>query len=141
MLALNTSLADKDAQGCCKNIDTIRQTRESLAKQVDALHGVTQAHAPFFAVRLNFRGFMMILIQASSSYYREIGDYGEYYRETLRYLGCVDLSTVSAGDQLVLAKCMAIAAMLGKGIYNFGELVSRVPWSHCYNTCSWRTRS
>lgn len=40
-----------------------------------------------------------------------------------RFLGCTDINTLSATEQKNQAFHLGIAALLGEGIYNLGELV------------------
>lgn len=41
-----------------------------------------------------------------------------------RYLGCIEVSELSATDQVQHAFLLGLAALLGEGVYNLGELVS-----------------
>lgn len=82
---------------------------EETQKQLDTIHGVTSVHASFYKV--------------SALYLKEVGDHAEYYREALRYLGCEDLMKLSCEEQLMQATLLGFAALLGKDVYNFGELV------------------
>lgn len=51
-------------------------------------------------------------------------EYAPYYRNSLLYLACVDLTTdMSIEERLVRAHDLAISAFLADTIYNFGELV------------------
>ena len=47
-----------------------------------------------------------------------------FYRANLRFLGCTELSDLSKEDQQSHAFHLSLAALLGKGIYNFGELLA-----------------
>jgi 26S proteasome regulatory subunit N9 len=42
-----------------------------------------------------------------------------------RYLGCTDIDTLSQEEQRSQAFALGLAALLGEGIYNLGELVSQ----------------
>merc|ERR1711983_766425 len=50
--------------------------------------------------------------------------HADYYRANLRFLGCTELSDLSKEDQQSHAYHLSLAALLGKGIYNFGELLA-----------------
>uniref|UniRef100_A0A915IS60 26S proteasome non-ATPase regulatory subunit 13 n=1 Tax=Romanomermis culicivorax TaxID=13658 RepID=A0A915IS60_ROMCU len=78
--------------------------------KLNYLNGVTTVHGPFY--------------KCNSMYLREIGDYAAYYRDALRYLGCIDLSKLTSEDKSFQAFCLGIAALLGEDIYNFGELLA-----------------
>lgn len=98
------------------------------------LPGVTSVHGRFYDL--------------SSKYYRIIGNHAAYYKDALRYLGCVDIkdlpgrlkarwdvalwprpSTESSffssteTEKQERAFTLGLAGLLGEGVYNFGELV------------------
>lgn len=83
---------------------------EETQKEVDELVGVTPVHAPFYKV--------------SATYLKEVGDYAGYYREALRYLGCEDGQKLTQEEKHIQAMLLGFAALLGEGIYNFGELLA-----------------
>ncbi len=60
----------------------------------------------------------------SSVYLQEVADFAGYYLEALRYVGCVDLNTLTKEEKHRQAVCLSLAALVGEGVYNFGELVS-----------------
>ncbi|KAH7702691.1 PCI domain containing protein [Aphelenchoides avenae] len=103
-------LADRDAEGKVADITLVRKLVEDTEKEVDALVGVTPVHAPFYKV--------------SSAYLKEIGDHAAYYREALRYIGCENIDQLAPIERQTLATLLSVAALLGDGIYNFGELLS-----------------
>ena len=98
---------------------------------VNQLDGVTSVHQRFY--------------ELSSNYYKLIIDYANYYRDSLRYLGCIKLEDVPGlpynklqtshftivsnmlsileADLADRAFSLCLAAILGKNVYNFGELV------------------
>ncbi|XP_069797340.1 26S proteasome non-ATPase regulatory subunit 13-like isoform X3 [Narcine bancroftii] len=82
---------------------------EEVDEMLEKLPGVTSVHGRFY--------------DTSSSYYQVVGDHAAYYREALRYLGCTELSDLSMGSQQQRAFTLGLAALLGEGIYNFGELL------------------
>jgi 26S proteasome regulatory subunit N9 len=52
------------------------------------------------------------------------GNFTAFYRDALRYLGCIDIQTeLNAEERLVYAFDLSLAALLSDEIYNFGELV------------------
>ncbi len=53
-----------------------------------------------------------------------MGQHAEYYQEALRFLGCTDMSELSEAEKHDWAFSVGLAALLGQGVYNFGELVS-----------------
>ena len=51
------------------------------------------------------------------------GNHGLFYRDALRFLGCVDVAALGPDETAGHAYDLALAALLGKNVYNFGELV------------------
>lgn len=52
------------------------------------------------------------------------GDHAQYYRTALRYLGCIDLDTLVLEAKHQHAFFLGLAALLGEGVYNLGELLA-----------------
>lgn len=52
-----------------------------------------------------------------------IADFAAYYRNTLLYLACIDLTTLSSEEKQNRAYHLSIAALVSESIYNFGELL------------------
>lgn len=69
---------------------------------------------------LSFGRFYFLL----SELHCQTGNHAEYYRAALHYLGCSDISHLSQEEHKKRAFYLGLAALLGEGIYNFGELVS-----------------
>lgn len=68
--------------------------------------------------------FSLVSNKILFSWNRLQGEHGQYYRTALRYLGCTDLDTLSIEKQHEHAFFLGLAALLGDGVYNLGELVS-----------------
>ncbi|XP_065910124.1 26S proteasome non-ATPase regulatory subunit 13-like [Dysidea avara] len=83
---------------------------ETIGEALDAIDGITPVHAVYYDV--------------SSKYYKKCADHAAYYRDALRYLGCMELDDIPAGEQLERAFHLSLAALLGEGVYNFGELLA-----------------
>ena len=84
---------------------------EELETELAKLDTVTSVHTRFY--------------ELSSSYYRTVGDHTAYYRNALRYLGCLEDNgrSLSEHERRERAFYLSLAALLGEGIYNFGELL------------------
>jgi 26S proteasome regulatory subunit N9 len=50
-------------------------------------------------------------------------DFANYYRNTLLYLACIDLNSISPRERHARAYHLSIAALASNSIYNFGELL------------------
>lgn len=61
--------------------------------------------------------------ELNCSYLEKKGDYAALYRDALRYLGCVDVSKLRPHERVAWAKRLAVSSLLGKDVYNFGELL------------------
>lgn len=94
----------------CKDLQLVRKLIEEAENNLDRLIEVGPVHAAFYKV--------------SAIYQRQNGDFARYYTEALRYLGCEDLKKLSAEEQQEHALLLCVAALLGKGVYNFGELLA-----------------
>lgn len=49
--------------------------------------------------------------------------FSDYYRNSLLYLACVELETLSQAEAISQAHDLCVAALLGDTVYNFGELL------------------
>ncbi|PAV91577.1 hypothetical protein WR25_10889 isoform C [Diploscapter pachys] len=103
-------LGHQDGNGRLVDIKKVRGLIESTQKEIDDLYGVTPAHAPFYKV--------------SARFLRELGDFAGYYREALRYLGVEDANKLTHEEKHCEAVLVGFAALLGEGVYNFGELLA-----------------
>ncbi|KAF7995951.1 hypothetical protein HCN44_007918 [Aphidius gifuensis] len=83
---------------------------DNVEVMLDNADGVTTVHGRFYLL--------------ASRLYRLQGKHAEYYRTALRYLGCIDLNTLSKQEQEQHAFFLGLAALLGEGIYNLGELLA-----------------
>ncbi|WAR07666.1 PSD13-like protein [Mya arenaria] len=77
---------------------------------LDTVDGVSAVHSRFYEV--------------SSNYHKLMGNHAEYYKEALRFLGCTPLETIPSGEHAERAFNLGLAAILGDGVYNFGELLA-----------------
>lgn len=60
----------------------------------------------------------------SSDFYKKLGQHANFYQACLRYLGVSNLSERSDEDNHSLALHLSLAALLGKNVFNFGELLA-----------------
>ncbi|VDO50254.1 unnamed protein product [Schistosoma margrebowiei] len=91
------------------DLPSARQIIENTQSQLDEVEGVTTVHSRFY--------------QLSSRYYQITGQHAEFYQEALRFLGCVDLNSLSVEEQRGWAFSVGLAAILSDGVYSFGELL------------------
>lgn len=92
----------------------LHKETKTIIEEVDALlaeiNGVSPVHSFFYLL--------------ASDLYRIQGKHAEFYRSSLRFLGCTDVSTMSKEVQAKQAFFLALAALLGDKVFNFGELLA-----------------
>ncbi|KAK9469836.1 hypothetical protein V1512DRAFT_257125 [Lipomyces arxii] len=59
----------------------------------------------------------------NADYFKAKADFAAYYRNSLRFLACINISSLPIASQRERAYDLSIAALLGDTIYNFGELL------------------
>uniref|UniRef100_A0A1B6C6Y1 26S proteasome non-ATPase regulatory subunit 13 n=1 Tax=Clastoptera arizonana TaxID=38151 RepID=A0A1B6C6Y1_9HEMI len=114
--------ANSDAVALCKVLqgqilldklndqEETKKVIDEVEKILDNAEGVTTVHGRYYLL--------------ASQYYRLLGKHAEYYRTALRYLGCVELQDLSNKEQVQHAFFLGLAALLGEGVYNLGELLA-----------------
>uniref|UniRef100_A0A6P7GSD6 26S proteasome non-ATPase regulatory subunit 13 n=1 Tax=Diabrotica virgifera virgifera TaxID=50390 RepID=A0A6P7GSD6_DIAVI len=113
---------NSDAQNLCKvlagqiyieklnDLDATKKIIEEVESTLDNADGVTPVHGRFYLL--------------ASQYYRIQGNHAQYYRTALRYLGCIELDTITSEVKVQHAFFLGLAALLGEGVYNLGELLA-----------------
>ncbi|XP_060534301.1 26S proteasome non-ATPase regulatory subunit 13 [Cylas formicarius] len=111
-----------DAQNLCKvlagqlhleklkDLNATKKIIEEVEATLDNADGVTPVHGRFYLL--------------ASQYYRIQGDHAQYYRTALRYLGCIELDSLTEDTKIQQAFFLGLAALLGEGVYNLGELLA-----------------
>jgi len=90
-----------------KETKAIIEEVEELLSEVD---GVSPVHSHFYLL--------------ASDLYRIQGKHAEFYRSSLRFLGCTDVTELTKEEQAKHAFFLALAALLGDKVFNFGELLA-----------------
>uniref|UniRef100_A0A2K6MSS0 26S proteasome non-ATPase regulatory subunit 13 n=1 Tax=Rhinopithecus bieti TaxID=61621 RepID=A0A2K6MSS0_RHIBE len=85
------------------------ETIEDVEEMLNNLPGVTSVHSRFYDL--------------SSKYYQTVGNHASYYKDALRFLGCVDIKDLPVSEQQERAFTLGLAGLLGEGVFNFGELL------------------
>jgi 26S proteasome regulatory subunit N9 len=62
--------------------------------------------------------------RVASEFYQAVGPAEKFYKHALMYLAYTPLATMSASDQIEWAKRVSVAALVGQGVYNFGEVLA-----------------
>ncbi|KAK3533305.1 hypothetical protein QTP70_016020 [Hemibagrus guttatus] len=96
-------------QEVCYFIIGFQKLIEEVEEMLNNLPGVTSVHGRFYDL--------------SSKYYRFVGNHALYYKDALRYLGCIDVKDLSETEKQERAFTLGLAGLLGEGVYNFGELL------------------
>jgi len=93
-----------------KEINETKAIVEEAEKLADSLSSVGPIHGKYY--------------ELASDLYCEQERYADYYKTALRFLGCTDISEMSREEQGNRAFKLGLAALLGDGVYNFGELLA-----------------
>ncbi len=83
---------------------------EEIGNKLDEVDSVGQVHKEFYRL--------------SSEYHKLQGEHSQYYQSCLRFLGCSELGDQSDEENRQLAFFLALAALLGEDVFNFGELLA-----------------
>lgn len=92
-----------------KDVEATKEMVITTEKILDEVDGLTTTHGLFYKLQ--------------SDLYCQVGDHANFYRAALRHLACTK-SPESADEQAQLAFYIGLAALLGEGIYNFGEVLA-----------------
>jgi len=90
-----------------KETKAIIEEVDTLLAEVD---GVSPVHSHFYLL--------------ASDLYKIQGKHAEFYRSSLRFLGCTEVSELTKEEQAKHAFFLALAALLGEKVFNFGELLA-----------------
>lgn len=94
-----------------QNLEETKKIIEELKDVLEEAGNVTPVHGKYYLL--------------ASQYYRRIGNHSLYYRCGLQFLGCsIDEFPKSEWPQQ--AFFLGLAALLGEGVYNIGELVIHI---------------
>jgi len=102
------------------NIPAAKTVIEEVEEILAAVDGVSSVHGRFYLLQ--------------SELFKKINDTAGYYKSALKFLGCTDLSTLSAEEQRIHARNLILAALTGEGIFNFGELLAHPILASLENT-------
>lgn len=91
------------------DLDATKKIIEDLRETLDEATNVTPVHGKYYLL--------------ASQYYRLIGQHADYYRSSLQFLGC-SIDSFPKDQWAQQAFFLGLAALLGEGIYNIGELLS-----------------
>ncbi|KAJ2655298.1 26S proteasome regulatory subunit [Coemansia sp. RSA 1200] len=93
------------------DLDATREILDSCQKKVESFTVVDPViYASFYRV--------------CADYYKAKASFGQYYKNALLLLACIDIQELSADDRAQRAYDLCIAALLSDNIYNFGDLLS-----------------
>ncbi|KAJ2752013.1 26S proteasome regulatory subunit [Coemansia aciculifera] len=93
------------------DLDSTRETLEKCEKMIQSFSHVDPViYASFYRV--------------CADYYKAKAVFGQYYKNALLLLACIDIQELGAEDRVQRAYDLSIAALLSDTIYNFGDLLS-----------------
>lgn len=90
-------------------LDETKKIIEDLKDILEEAGNVTPVHGMYYML--------------AASYYRLVGQHSDYYRCGLQFLGC-SMDTYPKDQWAQQAFFLGLAALLGEGIYNIGELLA-----------------
>lgn len=90
------------------NLEETKKIIEELKEVLEESGNVTPVHGKYFLL--------------ASNYYRRVGNYTDYYRCGLQFLGC-SIDEYPKAEWPQQAFFLGLAALMGEGIYNIGELL------------------
>jgi len=61
--------------------------------------------------------------RVSANYYKVKADYPQYYKNALLFLSSINIDDLSNEEKVERAYELSLSALLGEGLYNFGELL------------------
>jgi 26S proteasome regulatory subunit N9 len=91
------------------DLEATKKIIEDLKDILEEAGNVTPVHGKYYML--------------ASQYYRLIGQHAEYYRCSLQFLGC-SIETFPKDQWPQQAFFLGLAALLGEGVYNIGELLA-----------------
>uniref|UniRef100_A0A1A9VS58 26S proteasome non-ATPase regulatory subunit 13 n=1 Tax=Glossina austeni TaxID=7395 RepID=A0A1A9VS58_GLOAU len=91
------------------DLDAAKNIIEELRDVLEEVGNVTPVHGKYYML--------------ASQYYRRVGKHSDYYRCGLQFLGC-SLDDFPGDQWPQQAFFLGLAALLGDGIYNIGELLA-----------------
>lgn len=91
------------------DLDATKKIIEELREVLEEAGNVTPVHGKFYML--------------ASQYYRRVGKHSDYYRCGLQFLGC-SMDDYPKDQWAQQAFFLGLAALLGDGIYNIGELLA-----------------
>ncbi|KAI9500920.1 26S proteasome regulatory subunit [Coemansia spiralis] len=93
------------------DLDSTRETLEKCQKLIESFTTVDPViYASFYRV--------------CADYYKAKASFGQYYKNALLLLACIDIAELRTEDRVQRAYDLSIAALLSDNIYNFGDLLS-----------------
>ncbi|XP_034486848.1 26S proteasome non-ATPase regulatory subunit 13 [Drosophila innubila] len=104
------------------NLNDLNATKKIIEELRDVLEeagNVTPVHGKYYML--------------ASQYYRRVGKHSEYYRCGLQFLGC-SLDGYPRDQWAQQAFFLGLAALLGDGVYNIGELLAHPILESLQNT-------
>jgi len=93
-----------------KEFPPVKTLMEECEQLLGDMDGVSTVHGRYY--------------ELTSNYFKLMGNHARYYQEALRYLGCTDVTDMPSAEQAERAFNIGLAAVVGDGVYNFGELLA-----------------
>ncbi|TIC14156.1 hypothetical protein E3Q14_00877 [Wallemia mellicola] len=93
------------------NLDKAKEAMDVCERVLDSIDGVEASVTGAW-------------LRVSGDYFKSKAEYAAFYRTTLLYISCAGMDQLDKAEQIQRSHDLAIAALLGDTIYNFGELLT-----------------
>lgn len=88
----------------------------------------------FFHLIIVYILYILYIIGVCSQYYLAIGPPELYYSHTLSYISYTPVETISPEERVNISMNISIASLIGKDIYNYGEILQTPVFQYLMNT-------
>lgn len=103
-----------------KDYSATKEIIEECDELLAGMPGITPVHSRFY--------------ELCSNYHQILSNHNKYYKDALRYLGCVDMDSIPISEQRERAFNLGLAGLLGDKVFNFGELLQHPVLESLKNT-------
>jgi 26S proteasome regulatory subunit N9 len=113
------------------DVDGTKEAMDKCGKTLDTFNTVEKdVHASYYRVCGDFYKVSIVVLVPDKAllislpFLQTKAEYASYYKNSLLYLACIDVEKdLQQDDRIQRARDLALSALLGDTIYNFGELL------------------
>eukprot|EP01128_Nolandella_sp_AFSM9_P005999 TRINITY_DN3012_c0_g1_i1.p1 TRINITY_DN3012_c0_g1~~TRINITY_DN3012_c0_g1_i1.p1 ORF type:complete len:391 (-),score=101.59 TRINITY_DN3012_c0_g1_i1:108-1280(-) len=97
----------------CVVVGDLTKAKERLVEAQASVDEATSVSSPVYSA----------FYRAWAAFYDEKKEYANFYQSALKYLGYTKIESLGSEEASSLALKLGVAALLGKDVYNFGDLM------------------